>query len=875
MPGQTEADRLAQDSALEKVRRASGSLGGEVSGENQWESGRGSPGNDGSPVRSTGKNDGATVMRDILRDLHYSFRMLVRSPLFTLAVVVTLALGIGLNAATFSAVNGILLRPLDGAEDPAELVQMYRRWPGIEFGSTSIPHYQSLRDETEEVFESVAAWNFIPLSVAADDRTERTVGLMVSANFFQTYGVQPVLGRAFIPGQESVGPGAHPVIVLGHAYWQSRFGGDRSVIGQTVILNGHPFEVVGVAPPDFRGPMNFADIPIYAPIMMQRELMPGEDLLEARGNNWMTAVGRLREGMTVERAREVLDAQLLSLRERFPDYYEEQLGTTLVRQTEAGIHPMFRNAQVGMSTVMMVVVGLLLLIACVNVANLFLVRARERRREMGIRLSLGAGARRIIQQLLTESVIFSILAGGVGLVVAHLALGALERFQPPIDGPFLIDVGIDNRVLFFTLVVSVLAGILFGLAPALQAANPETVSAVKGETNSRGGRSRVSSTLVILQMALSIVLLISSGLFIQSLRGATEIDPGFEDPGSLATLSVDPGLQGYEVAQAREFFDRLQGEVTALPGVTSVGMAHYLPLGLSSSDRGVDIPGYEFSEEELRSIPYTYITDGYLETMGIRLLEGRGFTRADDESGPPVIIVNRRFAERFWPGQSALGRIVETAGAEREVVGVVETGKYRSLGEEPREFMYLPHRERFEFAMTLVARTRNDPQNVIGDIRNIVRELDPNMPVFDIRTMENHMGIALLPARLGGEVLGSFGLLGLLLAAVGVYGVMAYSVAQRTRELGIRVAVGADRGSVVRLVLGEGMRLAGMGILLGLAAAAGASQLIKGLLYNTRALDPVAFLVVPSILLAVALLAVYIPARRAASVDPMKALKTD
>ncbi|MGM0670240.1 MAG: FtsX-like permease family protein, partial [Gemmatimonadota bacterium] len=253
----------------------------------------------------------------------------------------------------------------------------------------------------------------------------------------------------------------------------------------------------------------------------------------------------------------------------------------------------------------------------------------------------------------------------------------------------------------------------------------------------------------------------------------------------------------------------------------------------------------------------------------------RGFTRADDESGPPVIIVNRRFAERFWPGQSALGRIVETAGAEREVVGVVETGKYRSLGEEPREFMYLPHRERFEFAMTLVARTRNDPQNVIGDIRNIVRELDPNMPVFDIRTMENHMGIALLPARLGGEVLGSFGLLGLLLAAVGVYGVMAYSVAQRTRELGIRVAVGADRGSVVRLVLGEGMRLAGMGILLGLAAAAGASQLIKGLLYNTRALDPVAFLVVPSILLAVALLAVYIPARRAASVDPMKALKTD
>ena len=814
-------------------------------------------------------------MSDILRDLQYSFRMLIRSPLFTIAAVVTLALGIGLNAATFSAVNGILLRPLDGAQNPAELVQIYRRWPGLEFGSNSIPHYQSLRDETGEVFESVAAWTFVPLSVAADDRSERTMGLMVSANFFQTYGVNPFLGRTFLPDEESVGPGAHPVTVLGHAYWQSRFGGDRSVIGQTVILNGHPFQVVGVAPPEFRGPMNFADIPIFAPIMMQRELMPGDNLLESRGNNWMTAVGRLREGQTLERAREVLDAQLLSLRDRFPDHYEEQLGTTLVRQTEAGIHPMFRNAQVGMSAVMMVVVGLLLLIACVNVANLFLVRARERRREMGIRLSLGAGARRIIQQLLTESVIFSILAGAVGLVVAHLALGALERFQPPIDGPFLIDVGIDTRVLLFTLGVSVLAGIIFGLAPALQAANPETVSAVKGESNSRGGRSRVSSTLVVLQMALSIVLLISSGLFIQSLRGATEIDPGFEDPGSLATLSVDPGLQGYEVAQARDFFDRLQEEVAALPAVTSAGMVNYLPLGLSNSDRSVDIPGYEFSEEELRSIPYTYITEGYLETMGIRLLEGRGFTRADDEDGAPVIIVNQRFAERFWPGQSALGRIVETAGSEREVIGVVETGKYRSLGEEPREFMYLPHRERFEFGMTLVARTRNDPRNVVGDIRNIVRELDPNMPVYDVRTMENHMGIALLPARLGGEVLGSFGLLGLLLAAVGVYGVMAYSVAQRTRELGIRVAVGADRGSVVKLVLGEGLRLAGVGIVLGLIAAAGASQLIKGLLYNTPALDPVAFLAVPAILLTVAFLAVYIPARRAASVDPMKALKTD
>lgn len=829
----------------------------------------------GNHRQINGREWGAVFMSDIIRDLQYSFRMLIKSPLFTAAAVLTLALGIGLNAATFSTVNGILLRPLDGVEAPEELVQIYRHWPGMDFGSVSIPHYQSLRDDTGEVFENVAAWNFAQISLAADDRSERTMGAMVSANFFQTYGAIPTLGRAFIPGEEDVGPGAHPVVILGHGYWQSRFGGDPEIIGRSLILNGHPYEVVGVAPPDFKGPMNFADIPIYVPIMMQRELVPGQNWIESRGANMMTAVGRLRDGETVERARVVLDAHLLRLREEFPGYYEEQLGNTLVLQNDAGIHPSFRNAQVGMSAVMMVVVGLLLLIACVNVANLFLVRARERRREMGIRLSLGAGGRRIIQQLLTESLVFSLLAGLVGLGVAHVAMRALGRFQLPIDGPFGLDVSMDNRVLLFTLAVSVAAGLLFGLAPALQAANPDTVSAVKGESSDKAGRSRVSSTLVVLQMALSILLLISSGLFIRSLKGATEIDPGFDDPGNLAMVSLDPGLQGYDQTRAQGFFDRLMEEVETLPEVTAVGMTNGVPLGFSNSDRGVEIPGYEFAEGERRSLRYSYVSEGYLEAMGITLLEGRTFTRTDDEAGPPSIIINKRFADRFWPGESALGKVVSTAGADRDVIGVVETGKYSSLGEEPKEFMYFPHREQFAFGMTLLARTRMNPQAVLGRIRGIVREMDADMPLYDVRTMEDHMGIALLPARLGGEILGGFGILGLLLAAVGVYGVMAYSVAQRTRELGIRLAVGADRSSVIRLVLGEGLRLAAVGTVLGLLAAAGVSQLIKGMLYNTNALDPVTFLGVPVILLSVAALAVYLPARRAASVDPMKALKTD
>lgn len=812
---------------------------------------------------------------DLLRDFRFSIRMLVKSPVFTVAAVLTLALGIGLNAATFSAVRSILLRPLQGVEAPDELVQIYRTWPGLEYGSVSIPHYQDLRDRTGDVFENMAAYTFVPLSLSTNDRSERLMGMLVSANFFQTYGVRPALGRAFIPGEEDVGPGAHPVAVLGHGFWQARFGGDLSVVGRTITLNGHTFEVVGVAPADFRGPVTFASIPIYVPIMMQAEIQPGANRLEARNSNSMTAVGRLRDGQTVELAGQKLEAVLLQLSDEYPDSYRTQLGHTLVLQNEAGIHPTFKNAQVGMSAVMMAVVGLLLLIACVNVANLFLARARERRREMGIRLSLGAGGRRIMQQLLTESLVFSVLAGAVGIGLATVTIRFLNSIQLPIDGPWDFSVVMDNTVLLFTVAVSLGAGLLFGLAPALQAANPDTVAAVKGESDAGGSRSRVSSGLVILQMALSLLLLISSGLFLRSLQGATEIDPGFDDPATLVMASLDPGLQGYDEARSREFLDRITAEVLALPEVSAVGLIDQAPLGLGGSDRGVNIPGYDFAEGELRSLMYARVTEGYLEAMGGRLLAGRTFTRQDDEAGPPVIIVNQRFADRFWPGESALGRIVQTAGEDREVIGVMETGKYRSLGEDPTEFMWFPQRELFTSGMTFVARTSSNPQAVLSSIQGIVRAADPEMPLFDVRSMEDHMGIALLPARLGGSVLGMFGVLGLLLAAVGIYGVMAYSVSQRTRELGIRVALGAGREAVIKQFVSEGMKLALIGTGLGLVAAGGAAKLVEGLLYNVNAFDPVAFIGVPALLIIVAAFAVYLPARKAAAVDPMRALKSD
>ena len=815
------------------------------------------------------------IMGDFLRDLHFSARMLVKNPMFTVAAVVTLALGIGLNAATFSAVHGILLRPLPGAERPEELVQVYREWPGIEFGSNSIPHYQDIRDRSGDVFSDVAAWYFAPMSLAADGRSERVVGMLVSANFFQTYGVQPALGRAFIPGEEDTAPGAHPVAILGHGFWQTRFGADPTVIGRTMSLNGHPFEIVGVAPEEFRGPVTFAAAPVYVPLMMQMQIAPGQNRIESRGNNMMNAVGRLHEGQTIERAGQVFDAMLLQLREEYPDNYEGQIGTTLVLQNEAGIHPSFASAQMGMSTVMMAVVALLLLIACVNVANLFLARARDRRREIGIRLSLGAGRRRIVQQLLTESLMFSLLSGLAGLGLAKVATGLLSNFRPPIDGPWAFNVEMDGTVLWFTLGVSLAAGLIFGMAPALQAAKSDTVSAVKGEAGGRGGRSRMSSGLVVIQMALSLLLLISSGLFLRSLQGATEIDPGFDEPSSLVMASLDPGLQGYEEASSREFLDRMMAEVGAVPDVSAVGLTSSVPLGLGSSDRGVEIPGYEFAEGERSSLHYAYVTEGYLEAMGVTVLEGRTLVATDDGEATKAIIVNRRFADRFWPGESALGKGVTTAGTERVVVGVVETGKYNSLGEEPTEFMYLPQREFFRTDVTMVVRTGGDTQGVLRQIQDIVRAADADMPLYDVRSMEDHMGVALLPARLGGSVLGIFGLLGLLLAAVGIYGVMAYSVSQRKRELGIRLALGADRSNVLRLVLGEGLKLALLGTGIGLLGAFGAAQLVKGLLYDVQAIDPVAFIGVPTVLVAVSALAVYLPARRAASLEPMKTLNAD
>lgn len=841
-------------------------------------SGSGSgPGRNKSNVESDMSNQRSginTITGNLRHDFRFAVRMLLKNPMFTAAAVLTLALGIGLNAAVFSAVNAMLFRPLPEVMKDNELVHLYRSWPGdMLWGSNSIPHYQDIRDRVEAFDGEVLAWTFAPVSLSADGVNERLMANMVSANYFDVLGAPPMLGRGFLPS-EAVDPGAHRVIVLGHSLWQTRFGADPSVVGRTVTLNGQGWTVIGVAKEGFKGTMPMVDPPLYAPLMMQRELIPGYDLIEARGNNWMNVVGRLVPGVSIQQCRQQLDATVLQLRDDYPDHYDNN-GIHMVPQSEAGIHPMVRPAQVGMSALTMVVVAFLLLIACINVANLFLARAGERRREMAIRLSIGAKRSRIIAQLLTESLLFSIIAGIAGLLLAFWAVGVANSLTLPIDVPISFDLALDGNVLGFALGLSLLTGVLFGLAPALQASKPETVTALKGEASLEpGGKNRLVRTLVVAQTALSIVLLISSGLFLRGLQSATTADKGF-DENNLLLASVDPGLQGYDRERSEIFYRELEAGLSSLPGVQAVGFARMVPLTLNSSDRGVRIPGYEAGENENMSIRYNMVTPGYFESMGIPLLAGRPFRDMDDRDGARVIIVNQQFVNRFWPGEDAVGRTVRSGGEDWEVVGVVPTGKYFSLGEEPSAYMYFPQAQEWSFPMTAHVRTSGDPNALAMSVRREVQRLDASMPVGDLRTMTNALGVSLFPARLGGATLGIFGILGMVLAAVGIYSVMAYSVSQRAHEIGIRMALGAGAGNVVGMVIKKGMTMVGIGVIFGGGIALGASRLMSNMIYGVSALDPVTFVGVPGMLCAVALLATYLPARRAAAADPMRALRAE
>ena len=817
-------------------------------------------------------------MTSIAQDLRLASRIITRKPLFTTIVVGTLAIAIGLNTAVFSAVDALLLRPLPGTRDPGALVQLYRSWSGFpggggSFGSNSLPHYRDLRDRSGDVFTDVALWSFNPVNVAPGGTPQRLMGNMVSANYFTVMGVTPERGRFFVPAEDT-GQLAHRVAVISHATWMGLFGGDANVVGRHFIVNGQEYEVIGVAPDAFTGTIPIVRPAMWLPLTQLLELRPGsEGMSERRGNNSFSVVARLKPGVTAAAAQERMHRLAAELRAVYPDEYAKN-DIAVVRQADAGIHPMFRSAEVGLMAVVLGVVVILLLIACVNVANLFLARARDRAREMAVRISLGAARRALVRQLLVESVAYAVIAAALGLALAAWVISLVNQIQLPFDIDFGANLTLSPLVLGLTAATSLVAAMVFGVVPALQATRPSLVPALKGEAPAGGSRSRMRSGLVVAQMAMSIVLLVAAGLFLRNLRAVTTVDKGFTAEQVLLA-ELDPGMQGYTRARTEAFYAQLREKLRANPSVQSLAFTEAMPLGLNESDTMVEVAGYVPAPTEIVNAQFTSVSEGYFDTMGIRVLRGRPILATDDSTSQRVLVVNQFFADKYLKGREAVGATVKVGTRDYTIVGVVPTGKYQRLGEDPTAFMYFSNHQRFNSGLTVVIATKGDPNALIPALRAIVTSLDPALPLANVQSLERHLGIALLPARLTGAVLGVFGALGLLLAAIGMYGVMAYSVSQRTREIGIRMAIGAATTDVVRLVMRQGMTLVAIGGVIGMAGAFAASRALGGVLYGGGENDLATFVAVPVTLALVALVATWIPARRAAGTDPLLALRQE
>ena len=800
-----------------------------------------------------------------LKTLQISTRRLVKGAGFTAIVVLCLGVTIGANTTVFAFMNELFLRPLPVAE-PDRLVRIYTNQAnGSPWGVFSYQDYVDFKD-LDRVFTGLVIERPTPLSLSAQGRNERIWGAVVSENYFSVLGVRPALGNAF-NGREHA-----PLVVLSHAAWQERFGGDAGLLGKTVILNGSPFTVIGVAPQDFHGASVGFSPDVWVPVSLQAQLIPGPDLLKARGNRSFQAIGRLRPGVSLEQARSPLNTMAAELASRYPGT-NRGISINVIPASAGNLFPPVRQASLPLVLVLQVMVGMVLVLACTNIASLLLSRATGRRREIAVQLALGATRGKLLGQLLVESLILAVLGGAAGLLLAVWTAGLLRSFRPVADLPISLQLNLDGRVLAFNLAVSLLAGLLFGLAPALHSLKQSLVAALKDSSTGGGTRSRLRGVLVVAQVAISLVLLIIAGLFVRGLREARNIHPGFDTDG-IVVAALDVGIQGYSPVKGEQFYRQLAERLRSLPQVEAVSLAESPPLNPFNRQTSIKPEGYEPpANAGLPAVEYNVVTPDYFRTLGISLVSGRSFAESDDADALPVVVVNEALASKYWAGQP-VGRRIATKGKQWQVVGVVKTAKYTSLAEAPRPYLYLPLYQFYEPATVVHVRTSGNPSGMVQALRSQVREMDPTLPVSGSRPLAEQLSVALLPARMGALVLAAFGLLALLLAAVGLYGTLAYSVSQRSREIGIRMALGADGRRLLWLVMGQGVRLASIGVGIGLAVAFAASGLVSSLLYGVSPLDPVTFLAVSAFLIAVAVVASVIPAQRAIRIDPVSALRS-
>jgi predicted permease len=803
----------------------------------------------------------------ILQDIRYGFRMIAKAPAFTVLAILALALGICANTTIFSFINGLVLRPLTGVRDAERLVAVYTSdYSSGLYGSSSYPDYIDFRDQAA-AFEGLAAYDQTVLNATGETDAERLRGAIVTPNYFDVLGVKAQLGRTLQASDDQS-------VVISGGLWQRRFSADPSVVGQTLRLNGKPYTIVGVTDPSFRGLRLGLPPEFWLPMTAS-----SDDATAGRGDRGLELTGRLKPGITPAEAQ----AQLTTIAARLAQAYPETNLGTLERPNEprpiavvreSRVEPSAQVAIWRVSLLLFAVVGLVLLIACANVANLLLARASVRRREIAVRLALGASRGRLLQQLLTESLLLAFLGGTAGLLATQWTSRMLPGFFPANEANGL-DLSLDWRVLAFTLGVSVLTGVLFGLAPALQASRQNLVASLKDEVTygQRLRRFGLRDVLVISQLALSLVLLIGAALFVRSLQRSLSFDPGFAAQ-NLMIASMETRGASLNKQQGQAFYQQTVERVGSLPGVQGVSLVRIAPLSGGGQRRGIKFEGYQPQPNEDTETNTNVIGLNYFNTTSIPLVAGRDFNAQDREGSPSVVIVNEEVARRYYGG-NAVGKRLQIGGekSSSEIVGVVRTANYRNLREQPLPFIYIPLGQEYQAGMTLMVRTAGEPTALVGSVRNEMRALNKDVPVFSVQTMTERIGGQLAADRMIAVLLSIFGGGALLLAAIGIYGVMGYSVAQRTREIGIRIALGAERRDILRLIVGQGMVLILIGAGVGLALALAATRVVKSLLFGVSATDPLTFTVVVLLLIAVGLLACYLPARRATKVDPLVALR--
>ena len=813
-------------------------------------------------------------MSPFWQDIRYAARMLRKSPGFTLLAVPTLALGIGASSAAFTLVNEMLLRPVPGVGNPGRLIDIGRSQDGSGFDNLSYANYRDLRDRNHTL-SGMAGFDFElrAVSIGGSNSAERAYAGMVTGNYFAVLEAVPAAGRLLVP--ENDVNGAEPAAVLSHAFWQRRYRGDVGIVGGTIRINGQAVRVAGVASEGFHGTTPLTP-DLWLPMHAWTVARPGRNPLEGRRSVFMIAIGRLKAGVTLAQTRADLGAIAAALEREFP---EDNRGQGIAVMASGPLPGEIRTMAAGFFGALMGFAGLILLIACFNVTGMFLARAGLRRKEAALRVSMGATRWRVARTLLAEGMLLSLLGGAAGLLSAVWLRDLLLAFLPEMPVPLRLDLPLDGRVLAFGLGLSLLAGMLASLVPALRISQTSPMVVLKEETSSGTRRPRMRNALVAGQMAVTLVLLVCAGLFARSLGRAARIDPGF-DLDNLQVVGLDFALAGMKEPEGLAFAGDLLGRVRALPGIESASLAWDLPLdGGGGGLGGVAAEGAPADSEALEA-DWNVVTPGYFANMGIPLLRGRDFSEADRPGAAvSAAIVNETLARRLWPGKEAVGQKVlnpQDEGPPRvfEVIGVARDQKYRSLGETSRSFIFVPLKQAYMSQMTLTVRTAR-PDAAIPSIRVLLRSMNPYLPILSAQSLEEYAGLGLLPQRLAGAVTLCLGALGSLLAATGLYAVISLATLGRTREIGIRMALGAVRRDVVASVLWQGLRLALAGIAAGLAIALAGTRVLSGLLFGTSPLDPIVLASVPVALAGVAILASYLPARRAARIDPAVALRNE